>query len=473
MKNNSFNNCLCEYCTNMEMKVTAINKETQGRRNALGILNRYELSKKTVCLKPEGERFYRRDCINRNCSKCGVKKLQEEIRKALRGKAQIEWNRWESQTYKDTKTGKKKLRKMLRLKRESVYVFLRELYEEVETFSSHLHNAMWQYQQFNTLIHEIPMNWVVFCMDFSENYTCLYQDEAQSAHWSHDQATSFFIVAYYRCPEHNEIMHESLMFVSDDKHHDSHGVHHYVTEANKHLTEKLHLTIEREIHFSDGAASQFKSKTPFADVANSSTDYGFPCEKHFFGSRHGKGPCDGEFGVVKRTVSQAVVARQALIRNVKEFHDFAKAKLSKPNDDKDTECSDHKLRTFFYVPQTEVTRQRSDRINAKQIPGTRKLHAVKPCSEDILRVATRALSCFCIHCRGSQTESTCQSVDHVDDWESQEIQKRQAKSTKGTDNSRSKNKTTRAKSSKGTDNSLYNRVALLTNHLSKPCKFTK
>lgn len=55
------------------------------------------------------------------------------------------------------------------------------------------------------------------CMDYAENYTCVYQDEAQSAHWSHEQVTLFFIVAYFRCHTCNEVAHDSLVFVTDDK----------------------------------------------------------------------------------------------------------------------------------------------------------------------------------------------------------------------------------------------------------------
>lgn len=100
-------------------------------------------------------------------------------------------------------------------------------------------------------------------------------------------------------------MNESMMFITEDKKHDSHAVHHFVGLANTYLKDKG-IEINREIHFSDGAPGQIKSKTPFADVSKSTEDYGFPVEKHFFGTRHGKGPCDGEFGVVKRSVSNSI-----------------------------------------------------------------------------------------------------------------------------------------------------------------------
>ena len=45
------------------------------------------------------------------------------------------------------------------------------------------------------------------------------------------------------------------------------------------------LKVKRGIHVSDDAASQYKSRTPFADVTCSSEDCGFPDEKRF--SDHG------------------------------------------------------------------------------------------------------------------------------------------------------------------------------------------
>lgn len=432
MKNNSFNNCLCEYCSNIEIKATILNKLLKGK------FNKYELTKRTLCPKEEGEIFFKKECINRNCSQCGVDELKTELSEALNRKT-VSWKRWENQIYKD-KSGKQSSRKMLRLKDHNVGIFLDELCEELNNFSSHLHNARWQHQQFTSLTHDIPKNWVLFCMDYAENYTCLYQDEAQSAHWSHDQATLFSIVAYYRCNDCREIVNESLVFVSDDKKHDCHAVHHFVTVANDHLTKSRNVTIENEIHFSDGAASQFKSKTPFADVANSTNDFGFPCEKHFFGSRHGKGPCDGEFGVVKRTVSQCVVARKTLVRNAKEFYNCAKEKLTKPKNTEDLGCSNHKRRTFFYVSETDVSRNRIDRINAKPIPETRKLHGVKPCTECATGVATRLLSCFCAYCTGSGTESSCKSASHVGDWDGMSKPKSSVKVRKPSRSTKTKSK---------------------------------
>ena len=98
-------------------------------------------------------------------------------------------------------------------------------------------------------------------MDFAENYSCVAQQEVQSAHWSHNQVTIHPTVAYYRCQEEGceDIVMEHLIFVSDDKTHDAAAVHKFVMLANEHLIEVRGLNIEREIQLTDGCAAQYKS----------------------------------------------------------------------------------------------------------------------------------------------------------------------------------------------------------------------
>lgn len=71
MGSNLFNNCLSEYCTNVEMKVKAINQKNQKSP----VLSRYDLSKLSLCKKPEKSKFHKRECVERNCNECGIKNL--------------------------------------------------------------------------------------------------------------------------------------------------------------------------------------------------------------------------------------------------------------------------------------------------------------------------------------------------------------------------------------------------------------
>ena len=54
-------------------------------------------------------------------------------------------------------------------------------------------------------------------MDFAENYTCVYQDEVQSAHWRQTQVT-IFTVMIYLCGSH------PLVIVTDCRNHDKRAV---------------------------------------------------------------------------------------------------------------------------------------------------------------------------------------------------------------------------------------------------------
>ena len=80
------------------------------------------------------------------------------------------------------------------------------------------------------------------------------------------------------------------------------------------------VKIDRLIQFSDCAPSQYKNKTSFTDASFSEKDFGFRTEKHFFGSRHGKGPCDREIGVLKKKARLEVLSRNVNISIAKELN---------------------------------------------------------------------------------------------------------------------------------------------------------
>ena len=95
----------------------------------------------------------------------------------------------------------------------------------------------------------------------------------------------------------------------------------------KHLLEKG-ISIEKLIQVSDGAPTQYqyKGKMNFADLSYSYEDFGFQSEKHYFGSRHGKLPCDREIGTVKKSVVMAIKSRRAEVSNTKTFHGYCRIK---------------------------------------------------------------------------------------------------------------------------------------------------
>ena len=425
MKTNIVNSCLCEYCVNIELKLKVLNRHAATPQlKSCQIEDKYSASRLTMCPKIDGAQYYQKKCIERNCTSCGVKAIGNHLHALVQSGCKLEWNRWVTQSYTNKK-GEKKQRKMLELQSRSAEDFVDELSQELHSFPMHLHTAKWQHEQFTHIIKNVPQNWVVLCMDFGENYTNLHQDEAQSAHWSHQQ-TVFSAVAYHQCPHCEDSAHESLVFISDDFKHDTHAVQHFVNLATDHLRQTRGLTIERQIHFSDGAASQFKCKTSFSDASHSIADFGFPIEKNYFGSRHGKGPSDGEIGVVKRSASVAVASRSVeSIRDAEEFFTFCQNTLKK--DGQVGECH-HQKRSFFHVKAGDINRDRPERINIIPIIQTRKVHSLKPLGDG--RVATRNLSCFCGPCIiGNQDE--CENAAHVEKWTDRSLRPRTSHLTRG------------------------------------------
>jgi len=122
------------------------------------------------------------------------------------------------------------------------------------------------------------------------------------------------------------------------------------------------VKFENIIQFTDGCASQYKSKVPFFHISN------YPnTERHFFGSGHGKGPSDACSGVVKASVTRTVRGGR-IIANVNDLLKYGEEKL--------TRIRDKFYRTLHLVISEEV--KCSISINSpKIVKGTRKLHSVK------------------------------------------------------------------------------------------------
>lgn len=113
------------------------------------------------------------------------------------------------------------------------------------------------------------------------------------------------------------------MFVSDDRTHDQHAVHDFLAIATEYLR-RQGISFTHQVHFSDGAGSQYKNKTSFNEASYGMEDLGCKVEKHFFGSRYVKGPCDGEIGVLKRWAASAVKGRQVILSIAHDLYNYGR-----------------------------------------------------------------------------------------------------------------------------------------------------
>ena len=413
----------CEYCLNIVLKRDALNAFLNGK-NFRDILvpGKYDLSSLTLCGKAaKGQHL--RLCLDRKCSDCGIINIRRQLQPALdqHADAMVHWKRWSlDQQETQDRTGAVKMtsRRVLLQKEGCLDELLSELEEGMASFSLHLANKDWQHQMYSALARNLPQEWLLFCMDFAENFGCFYQNEAQGAHWTREQVTIHPIVATYHCPVDGETITDSLIFISADLKHDSHAVHHFVQLAMQELHSRgLHFS--KAVHFSDGCASQYKGKTSFVDCTHGTIDYGVPTEKHFFGSPHGKGPCDAEIGVIKRMTASAVKAQRAQVSTALEMFEYCRDNLSRPKNDAEHA---HSLRSFLFVPQGAVNRARPDRTGneIKPVVGTRTLHCTREMMPFVL--SARERSCFCLAC--IEGEGQCANADFCGEWRVAHLKKR-------------------------------------------------
>ena len=133
-------------------------------------------------------------------------------------------------------------------------------------------------------------------VDFSENATIASQNETQSAHWCHGQATHFTVYAWIKEDEN-----ESFVLVSDDLTLTKYSVYIFMEYIMKHLREKFSSIRVLNV-FSDGAGSQFKQRFLFWNMHYWKQDHHLKLTWNFFATSHGKGVVDGLGGTVKRAV---------------------------------------------------------------------------------------------------------------------------------------------------------------------------
>ena len=170
-----------------------------------------------------------------------------------------------------------------------------------------------QYKLLLSSLTLLPGKRAVVVCDFSENYLCKYQDEVQSAHWGYSQVTVHPTVLYYPCGDCKALVTDYIVFLSDDILRDAHFVDYVLDRTRQHL---LKEGITQLVVWSDGCAAQYKSKLHFFCSSKSRE-----VERAYFGSRHGKGPCDACGGGIKTAVDLDVLGGEVIVQNAQEMFD--------------------------------------------------------------------------------------------------------------------------------------------------------
>ena len=236
----------------------------------------------------------------------------------------------------------------------------------VAHMSEHTFFASWNYVQFKKCRNNLQIGDVLIVNDFAQNYLCLHQNEPQGMHWEHKQVTLHPTVVYFRCKDCYTISTHEVVHTSNDLKHDAHIIKKF-NEKTLQVLKDRGIEIRKIIYFSDQAPSQYKNKTSFNYMCQTS----YAVMINFFGTRHGKGPCDGCAGHVKQKVATLVKTETAVVNSPETFYEFCKKEIEKaptPNG----KC-EHFVQTFQYTPKLP---KRPKVPNLAPIPDTRKLHSL-------------------------------------------------------------------------------------------------
>lgn len=127
-------------------------------------------------------------------------------------------------------------------------------------------------------------------------------------------------------------------------------------------------------YFNDGAASQYKNCKNLRNLCFHESDFGIKAEWNFFATSHGKSPCDGIGGTVKRLAAWASLQASVSghILSPEDLFNFAVANI--------------KGITFVYASSEEIHAHEQSLIprfsTIKTIVGTRSQHRFVPVSKD-------------------------------------------------------------------------------------------
>ena len=354
--------CVCTVHNNVKLMMTNAKIATLTRNEDVPLLHYSHALTKIMC-NPSLP-----SCHLGSCSCCpGNEPLREMLEQCFdeAGMDEIKCKQW-------TTTDRSNMETMVQLKDE----FLGNFLEKLDALKRHDFIAKQQANYLNERKDSLREGEFLVIADFSENFSFICQDSAQSFHWNSSSATIHPFIYYYKHDE--KVLHGNLVVISDCGTHDTIAVHHFIRRLINQLKEIFPI-IRNIVYLSDGCTGQYKNLKNFLTLCCHEKDFGMPAEWHFFATSHGKGPSDGIGGTIKREATKASLQMPYKDQILSPMQLFSFVESSLPGIEA----------AFMTAAQWKEEEQLlSKRFTlAKTIAGTQKLHAFQPVSETQLRVS--------------------------------------------------------------------------------------
>jgi hypothetical protein len=363
-----------------------------------------ELVEATLCRKHANSAFNTRECVERNCKRCGTKLLDllPEEMDVSDTAPDVEWERYDYVNVQ-LKNGVKR-RKLCVVKKSTKpgYLF-KYLTDTLETFPAHQFRATWQQKQLTALKETLPLNQCICIHDFSENYKCSEQNEIQASYYQKTEVSIHVSVIHrhgvkdYDGVDEQNIISELFYVISPDQSHDHHFVHHN-QQLIANYSREINCNVDIMHEFTDGCTAQYKSRHCMGSASFACSDFGYQqFVRNYFETSHAKGPQDAAGGLLKRQADLAVM-KGDIIQSACDLFSFASDNLSIPK------SGIYKRRVFRYIEDIE----RDESRYFMPIPENRKIHQIISSGNSLITV--RAHSCYsCNMCTNGQF-SKCENA---------------------------------------------------------------
>ena len=354
------NVCVCTICENTKLMLVGLQRINQDGNSEMNHVDYF--IKKIVCQNPST------NCFLNKCEECPEPESISELLNNF-----LEGNLVEEMIYKKWKTTD---RAEMIVVKVTVENFIKNFIICLKKFKAHNFIAKAQSSYLKNLKNVIQPGEFIVIGDYSENYSFIIQDAIQGYHWNTSQATIHPFVIYYRNSD-NSLEHMCFSVISDYLVHDSAGVHLFQKQLITNLRNKF-PEINKIYYFSDGAAGQYKNKKNFMNISYHRMDFQAQAEWHFFATSHGKGPCDGVGGTIKRLAAYASL-QGTQITSPRELYEWAKSNVTG---------------ILFSFTSKEEHEQEARLLNSERfvrlrtVAGTRSIHRVIPVCENKIAVQT-------------------------------------------------------------------------------------
>ena len=290
------NVCVCMYHANVCLILESLHRECP----VIPLYSREGFLRKSVCNMED------LDCVSISCKQCKDGKLFDTVFSQYKSDKHIQWAAWGKSENgfltKDTVEG---------TVQEALNVLKNQLSKFIwHAFIKEKQATSYQIDKEESTAPESEM--CLLQMDFAQNYSCLFQDEIQSAHWRQRQITLYTIMAYHRQSK------LAVVMVSDVLEHDKRAVAAFTFEALNLIKEQM-STVKEVAVWTDGPSSQYKNKYIFNLLPKLSSKFDMRVSWNYFSTSHGKGPNDALGGNVKAIIHRLVVTRKACVTSAATF----------------------------------------------------------------------------------------------------------------------------------------------------------